>query len=73
MNVLNKIVKPNHKGLDMNGRTIDYTVYRGRVVEVTGYDNAAKCETVRVIWFKDAVRCFGKFTSNYPVVDLALA
>ena len=57
----------------MNGRTIDYTVYRGRVVEVTGYDNAAKCETVKVIWFKDAVRCFGKFTSNYPVVDLALA
>lgn len=75
MTLTGKVVKPTNKGVDGLGRTIDYSVHRGRAVEyiapVSEHDKRLGGYYV-VVWFNMAKCTFGK-RSEYPAVDLATA
>ena len=62
------VVRPNHKGVD-----IDWTVFRGRLVEVW-QSAGTKGEPVgKVVWFHEAKRVIGRVTNGYALAMLTKA
>ena len=73
--LVGKAVKPTNKGSDSLGRTIDYSVHRGRAVDyippVSEHDKRVGGHYV-VVWWGISKCTLGK-RSEYPAVDLTLA